>query len=141
MPMRLHMELQMKNLLLCILALGLVTGCASLHSQIHKEVHQGDSQDHVEQALGEPDSFRQSQKDSTVTVWNYQKKSDFCSIAFREQKVIQTACQTDPNYVGPIGKMLQGGAQGMQSGLQQQQNRSVSCTTNQVGSTAYTNCY
>jgi hypothetical protein len=130
----------MKSRIFAAISLLAITGCASLHSQVHKDVHEGDSQDQVEQTLGEPDSFNQSQKDASVTVWNYKKKGDLCAIAFREQRVIGTSCQKDPNYRDPAAAILQGAGQGLQNGSQNA-NRPVNCSTTSYGNTANTTCF
>jgi hypothetical protein len=139
----------MKSRFLFFIGLLSITGCASLHSKIYKEVHEGDPQDHVEEVLGEPDNFQTASADPSVKLWIYKKKADICTVALKEQKVVATGCEEDPDYVSPgrriaraIGGSLQGAAQGIQSYQPtQQQNPSVSCTTQQIGNTGYTNCY
>lgn len=125
----------MKWEILVAASLFMGSGCAGMHKKVLREIHEGDSSDHVTQMLGEPDSFTPSQITPGAMVWMYEKGRDQCSIAIKDDKVIKTACIQHPSKAQKaIGAILMGA-----SGSLANSNR-VNCETTQSGSTVYTSC-
>jgi hypothetical protein len=105
-----------------------IGGCSSLHSRVDKEIQVGDLTTHVRSVLGTPSAFGPG-------YMVYIRAADTCRISVRDEIIVSSVeCVTDPNYKSAFQRAMKGFSDGLNA------NRSVSCTTNQLGTTAYTNC-
>jgi hypothetical protein len=126
---------------LAVLVFFCLVGCASLPSEVHKNIQPGDSTTHVEEVLGNPNSF----EPNSVTGGNilvYVKRSNFCEIYTKNDVVTGTGCWPNPNYVNPIGAMLQGAGQGLQNASRNSPppRQPTSCITTGSPGMYTTNC-
>ena len=137
----------MKSRIFAIIGLLFLAGCAShpIKNDVFEKIHQGDSADSVRNLLGPPDSYEPVPNVVGGNWWIYSRRGDYCYFGIQNNQVQSLACQDNPNYHNAAQVLALAIASGADAGKnaiqqQQQQNRSVSCTTNQVGNTAYTNC-
>ena len=122
----------------CLIAL--LSSCASLHDKVFKEIHEGDTDSHVLEVLGQPSFFEPSRRIAGAQGWYYDEGADRCGFTIDHAEVKYIFCGANPNYVGPgyfFGSVLQGMGQGLQNGAKNQTN----CVT--TGSPGYytTSCY
>ena len=116
-----------------------LVGCASLHSRVFEQIHEGDSLEKVVGTLGQPEHFKYISKVNAMQ-YIYLESRDMCSIVVKDGRVFTTYCEENPGYVSAgagIGIFLQGMGQGMQ----QNQTRMVNCHSYAIGNTVSTNCY
>ena len=121
------------------------TGCAqSLHTQIEKNIHYGDSQERVVKTLGEPRGFYIKGKSEVVLNWL--GKKDICELGFESNIMIEYACIDNPNYVNParrtlhaIGLVLSGAGNGL-ANAPRTQTVNVNCTSTRNGDWVNTSC-
>lgn len=113
----------------------LVSGCVSLKDQIYS-IQKGDTKNIVISKLGNPIAWISDEKDPAITYLGYQRRMDQCIVAVKEEKVIDTSCKRNPNYVNPIAAAFSG----MGNGLQNANKNNLHCTT--TGSEGFysTNC-
>jgi hypothetical protein len=124
-----------------VLIVILLSGCASLSSQVRDKVVTGDSQADILDKLGNPNEFKPMLSVQNGEIWIYQRSGDICAISFVDRKVDMTQCEQDPNYVGTgrkvgsaFASILGGASQGGQS------NRTISCTSTNYGFQTQTTC-
>lgn len=118
----------------CLIGLS---GCASLHSKVFNNIHEGDSISHVREVLGEPDQFGESKRMPGANAWYYTKKADTCGLTIFDEKVAYVACQTDGNYKNAVSKSLEAFSQG----LNQANANQLHCTSYNNGGIISTNCH
>lgn len=128
----------MKKLLIIMLALGF-TGCASLRRQVFDKVHEGDDQQVVLTAFGQPEQFSPS-KDGTGQEWYYTRRGDLCGFFIRDGKVKEMGCWNRPGYIHPVAALFGGIMTGASSGASEKSSRSLSCMTLRNGDIATTHC-
>lgn len=124
-------------------ALVLLSGCSTLHSQVHQSVHVGDSKEHVEEVLGEPSGFKPIAEVPGAIAWQYQRRSDLCVVVIKEDHVLSTECGNNASYVHPlkvIGTVL--GGDGTTPQPSNSSSGPMHCVSNSYGSspTLYTQC-
>lgn len=107
----------------------LISGCVSLKDQIYS-IQKGDTKDIVISKLGNPITWISDEKDPAIIYLGYQRRMDQCIVALKEEKVIDTSCRRNPDYMNPIAAMLKGMGQGLQNA---NKNRTTCTTTGNPG--------
>ena len=116
-----------KSWIICTVLLSLSSaGCVSLRSTAFAKIHEGDSEAHVIEVLGQPDSFRPSQRISGASAWYYVRRGEICGVTIESSTVRYLACEVNPNYRNPAGVFLQTFGDSMQNA----NKNSTTCTTN-----------
>src|SRR6185312_2944938 len=120
---------------LAVMVLSGILGCTSLHKKVFDNIHEGDTNDHVFETLGDPDRFAPSVKVPGGTAFYYDQKSDTCGVVIKDDVVASVVCQSRA-YINPAAAMFQGMGQGLQNASRNQTH----CTT--TGSPGFytTNC-
>lgn len=97
--------------------------CASLHSRVSEQIHEGQSQDEVRAILGSPSDLKQN---GNSLSWVYTKRREACEIVFKDNQVVATDCiSTGPSDAALAIQALAVGLQSMGQGMIQgaQRNR------------------
>lgn len=122
-----------------ITLLAFTSGCASLHSKMYERVHGGDSQWQVIQALGQPDAYEMVSRESNENALYYRSRGDVCGIILKDDKVIETECMKDPNYLTPIQVFAKSFSEST-AASSANSRRTVTCVGNTVGGNTLVNC-
>lgn len=84
-----------------------LAGCAGPSYKISKFVHEGDSADHVKEAVGTPRKITEIEDGSGDKWWFYTGHGDFCGIYFKAEAVTQTKCEKNVPGMGTgMGKQF-----------------------------------
>lgn len=111
-------------------ALLFFSSCSTLNDQVFKEVRIGQTQDEVTTIMGGPDAFNDNQGNSGIKEWHYLRRADHCVISFKDQKVISSVCQRDPNKPK---NYMQAFFQAWGQSMKEKQSRSISCQSHSFG--------
>lgn len=126
---------------LMILSLTLImlsiSACATMNQRVFKEIHKGDSEEHVTQVLGQPDTFEPLENHPGVTFWAYMKDGYTCGFGLLDSKVVSMNCSKN-KVIESSGSVLGAAISGMGQGLQQ--SRGTNCQTIYTRGYATTSC-
>lgn len=98
---------------------------------VQERISMGDTEEYVRQELGEPTGFVDG---GDIKTLSFASGKDLCFIGFIEGRVATRTCKPNPEYVHPAVAFAKGFSE------HQQRNRSISCTSNAIGNTLYSNC-
>ncbi len=134
------MKTKWVNLVLLVLC---IAGCGSLSNKVYKNIKVGDTEEHLNTVMGDPQTFGASQRVEGAKGMYYVKGAEMCAFTVKDGYVVYMACDRDPNYVststrvlGAMGAAMQGVGNGMSRNSQNRMN----CTSTNWGGTVRTSC-
>jgi hypothetical protein len=110
-----------------LLLVGLLSlpGCTSLPQKV-SSIAQGTPKQEVLAKLGSPDTFVNNSDGSYVMA--YRSKGNVCALGFVADLMQTSACEKDPNYIGPVAGFFKGFSEGYNAS--QASRVRTTCVTN-----------